>query len=624
MNALKMTILDILKLLLFWILAFDFGRILFSIHYWEKFSQIGLLEWMKAFFYSIRLDLATAAALSALPVLILSIRLVKNSRFLKQLFGFVIALEALILIILQSGEINVYSEWNHKLTTRVFMHLANPDEVLKTADYKMTILFFVYSIIAVIFVWKLFKFLFKKEFIAPNWSMLKKIGAAFTVFFISGSTLFVLLRGGFQQIPMNTDFSCYSKNHVANDLSINSLYYFGKSFLLYNRSEIDEYIPKMDDVEASKNVAKLYSYPKDHNQYIFNQKKPNFIFIVLEGWSANAMDGMSEVKGITPNFKKLADQGLFFTNIFACGGTSEIGNSSIFSGYPALPEISITMQADKHRKINTINQDLKSQGYNSNYLFSGDLKYGNIGSYFMDHGFDKVEDEDVFSSKLNRGKLNYYDEDLYKLLIKKTNQTKEPFLQCAFTGSTHSPYDHPKNKNQNYKGLEEDYMNSLIYGDECLGEFIQNCKQQKWFKNTIFVFISDHGHPSPACENPSVKQYFRIPLLIWGEPLKKEFRHKKMDNIGSQADVAATILYQMGGDLSRYPWSKDLLNPKVSQFALHTINRGYGWISSKGNIVYHMDTKVYLENTYLPQDQKKEITMCHSFLSEFYRNYKSL
>ena len=97
-----------------------------------------------------------------------------------------------------------------------------------------------------------------------------------------------------------------------------------------------------------------------------------------------------------------------------------------------------------------------------------------------------------------------------------------------------------------------------------------------------------------------------------------------MDNIGSQADVAATILYQMGGDLSRYPWSKDLLNPNVSQFALHTINRGYGWISSKGNIVYHMDTKVYLENTYLPQDQKKEITMCHSFLSEFYRNYKSL
>ena len=333
---------------------------------------------------------------------------------------------------------------------------------------------------------------------------------------------------------------------------------------------------------------------------------------------------MNNTKGITPNFDKLASQGLFFSNIFACGGTSEIGNSSIFSGYPALPEISLTMQPDKHRKIHTINQDLKILGYSSNYLFSGDLKYGNIGSYFIDHGFDLVEDEKVFSNKLNRGKLNYFDQDLYSLLVKKTNKLKEPFLQCAFTGSTHSPYDHPKKKNQNYVGPEADYMNSLIYGDECLGNYMKQCRKQKWFKNTIFVFVSDHGHPSPACPDPSVKQYFRIPLLIWGEPLKNEYCGKKMEKIGSQADIAATILYQMGGDLSRYPWSKDLLNPHVPEFALHTINRGYGWVSNKGNLVYQMETRTYREKTYKKEDEKQEIKKCHSFLTQFYKNYKSL
>ena len=60
----------------------------------------------------------------------------------------------------------------------------------------------------------------------------------------------------------------------------------------------------------------------------------------------------------------------------------------------------------------------------SNYLFSGDLKYGNIGGYFMDHGFDRVEDEKVFSSDLPKGKLNYYDSELFKLLLSRINETK--------------------------------------------------------------------------------------------------------------------------------------------------------------------------------------------------------
>ncbi len=624
MNALKITIYDILKLLLFWILLFDFGRILFSIHHWSELSHVGFWEWCMSFFYSIRLDLATAGALSAIPMLILSFRFIHNSKWIRYLFLLFMTIEIFITVCIQSGEINVYSEWNHKLTTRVFMHLSNPGEVFKTADFVMTICFIIYSFLELLFAWKIFHWLFKKEFTLSSSTLLKRIATAFSVFLIAGSTFFILLRGGIQPIPMNTDFACYSNDHVANDLSINSLYYFSKSFLLYNRSEIDEYMPKMDSVEASQIVKKMYAYPKEHTNYIFDQKKPNYVFIVFEGWSGNAIDCMNNTKGITPNFDKLASQGLFFSNIFACGGTSEIGNSSIFSGYPALPEISLTMQPDKHRKIHTINQDLKMIGYSSNYLFSGDLKYGNIGSYFIDHGFDLVEDEKVFSNKLNRGKLNYFDQDLYSLLVKKTNKLKEPFLQCAFTGSTHSPYDHPKKKNQNYVGPESDYMNSLIYGDECLGNYMKQCRKQKWFKNTIFVFVSDHGHPSPACPDPSVKQYFRIPLLIWGEPLKKEYCGKKMEKIGSQADIAATILYQMGGDLSRYPWSKDLMNPHLPEFALHTINRGYGWVSNKGNLVYQMDTRTYREKTYKKEDEKQEIKKCHSFLTQFYKNYKSL
>ena len=80
----------------------------------------------------------------------------------------------------------------------------------------------------------------------------------------------------------------------------------------------------------------------------------------------------------------------------------------------------------------------------------------------------------------------------------------------------------------------------------------------------------------------------------------------------------------MHGDLKRYPWSKDLLNPNVSQFALHTINRGYGWVTPTGNMIYQMDTRVFLENTFLGEKKNEEVKNCHAFLTQFYQHYKSL
>src|SRR5690606_8878822 len=105
-----------------------------------------------------------------------------------------------------------------------------------------------------------------------------------------------------------------------------------------------------------------------------------------------------------------------------------------------------------------------------------------------------------------------------------------------------------------------------VYADGCLKDFIEKCKKQKWYKNTLFVFVADHGHATPSSQSPSFNKYNRIPLLFWGEPLKDEFRGKQINKLGSQSDIAATLIYQMNGDTSRYPWSKDLLNPNSPEF----------------------------------------------------------
>lgn len=615
-----------LLLLLFWIALFDFQRIIFSIHYLDKLETVSFWNWLLVFFESIHLDLATAAILSALPLLPLYFAIAFKNTPSFSIFKIILIFEVLFVAMIHSGEINAYGEWNHKLTSRVFMHLSHPDEVFRTADISMTVWFFVYLTLEIVFAWKMMKWLFPNshylvDYRPKPWNIV----GVFTVLPALLLTSFVIGRGGLQQIPINIDAAYYSKNYVLNDISVNSPYFFAKSFLLYNRSEIDSHISKMPQEEVDKLLEDLLHYRKEHNVEILHNKRPNIVFVILESWTSFVSEKLSGKPGVTPNFDRISENGLLFSNIYATGSTSEIGNASIFSGYPALPEISISMQPFKHRKLPTLNKDIKPLGYNSEYIFSGDLKYGNIQGYFMDHGFDEISDEDDFPSDLEKGKLNYYDEDLYNLFLERINKSQEPFMQCAFTGSTHSPYDFPQeNLTKSWEGAESDFMNSVYYADKCLNDFLENCKKEDWYENTLFVFVADHGHASPYVANPSSSEFFRIPLLLYGEPLKDSIRGKVIDKIGSQADIAATLLNQMELDTDNYEWSKDLLNPNTPEYVLHTTIRGFGWVTPKGSFTYHMDYEKYIEQNFKPEDLKLERKKCDAYMQSFYADYKAL
>ena len=219
MNTLLHVGKNYLKLFALWIFLFDFQRILFSIHNWSKLEGVSFGEWLLIFFYSIRLDIATAAYLSVLPLLILCIGLIIDRKWMRQVFFYVLMFEVLIVSLIHAGEINAYTEWNHKLTSRVFMHLAHPDEVFRTADYLMTLLFFIYAGIEFALVWFIYKCLFKNpiQSFIERFTKWVKLGLAFITFVLLGGFSFLLARGGWQQIPINIDSAYFSKKYVVNE-----------------------------------------------------------------------------------------------------------------------------------------------------------------------------------------------------------------------------------------------------------------------------------------------------------------------------------------------------------------------------------------------------------------------
>jgi len=594
------------SLFLFWILVFFVQRLIFLGYHNARFNSVEVTDVFKALYSGLRLDFSTAGYLMILPVLVLLIRFFASDTIFLKTLKAVFFVELILLSIIHAAEISAYSEWGHKLSSRVFMHLLNPDEVMRTTGFsKGALSFFIIlmeSLGSIFFVNRLFRWVaVPNETLTTRSKIWTLVLNGFGV--ISGLAFsFLLMRGGIQQIPINIDAAYFSNQAILNDLSVNSAYYFGNSFFLFNKSDIESHVKQSLSPEENALANAYYRWhPSDIR--LFNVNKPNVIFIIFEGWSAHGVGAISGKKSATPFFDKLSKSGVLFTKLYAANTTSEIGNSAILSGFTGVPESPLPLYTEKHRNVSTLSDLLKSKGYSTSYLFSGDLKYGNIKGFLTEHSYDRLQDENDFDPSLPKGKLNYYDSDLYDKFLKEIRLNEPPFLACTFTGSTHFPYDCPMKKFP-FHGEEADYLNSMVYADDCLKRFFTKAKTQDWYKNTVFVLVSDHGHNSPGIASPYLTETFKIPCLIVGPALKEMHQGLVVDRVFSQGDLAATLANQLDLRPETFPFSRNMLSDKTVEGAFISTIRGFGFVNSKGGYIYNLDAKELVFDSY---ENKKEL-----------------
>jgi phosphoglycerol transferase MdoB-like AlkP superfamily enzyme len=175
-------------------------------------------------------------------------------------------------------------------------------------------------------------------------------------------------------------------------------------------------------------------------------------------------------------------------------------------------------------------------------------------------------------------------------------------------------------KDWGYDRIMNDYLNSAHYTDECLGKYIERAKEKSWFDSTLVIVMADHSHFSQYNWPYHTPQYHRIPLLVYGSVIKEEFRGKVIDRIGSQVDVAATLLAQLGIGHEAFPWSQDLMNPNTNQFAAISFEEGIGWVCPQGHFFWDNKIKDFLNND-LSSDQDRIIKQGKSYLQIVYQNF---
>ncbi|MBK9015105.1 MAG: LTA synthase family protein [Saprospiraceae bacterium] len=325
---------------------------------------------------------------------------------------------------------------------------------------------------------------------------------------------------------------------------------------------------------------------------------PNIVLVVLEGWSSDLIKSCGGYDGVTPNMERMISQGYFFNNCYASGYLSDQGMAAIFSAFPAQPKTSIIQEPNKYGHLPCINTELEKLGYHTSFLFGGQLSYGNIRSYMYFNGFDRIVEGKDFDSSIPQCKLGVADEYLYARQLEELAKEQEPFFAAMFTLSSHSPYDMPMEEVLHWGDKEKGYINSVYYADKCIQDFIEKAKTTSWYKNTLFVFVSDHGHRSPKNWVFYQPEYRKIPLLFYGEVIKPEYRGKIDTVVAAQTDLAATLLGQLDIEAGKYTYSKNLLNPSAQRHVFYSFDEGLCFIKPTGQLCWHVkDQRIDFEKT---------------------------
>jgi len=332
-------------------------------------------------------------------------------------------------------------------------------------------------------------------------------------------------------------------------------------------------------------MFELSANKKDTNISILNVNQPNIVFVLLESWSADNVESLGGLDGITPNFKDLEKEGLLFTDFYSNGWTSDQGMSAIFSSFPAFPYVAIINQNDKSRKLPCLNKSLSKRDYHSSYFFGGQLTYGNIKGYLLSQGFDLVKDENDYKD-LPSGRLGVHDEFMFFQFKQELNELPQPFMSTLFTISSHSPYDFPAEHKLSFDSKEDKYINSVAYTDKCLGDFMESVKNEDWYANTLFVIVADHSHSSPKGWRIAQKERFKIPMLWMGEVLKEEYKGKQHVKMGSHIDISPSLLAQLDLNNSAFHFGNDLFNPTANSIVPFAFHKGYGLITPKANYAF--------------------------------------
>lgn len=586
----------ILLIFLMWVC-----RILFIGFNKSGLKDIPLSVMGKSFFYGWIFDNAVTCYYLGLLLILLLLYWILHLLWMGILGKLIINIYKIVvssfLFIIILSDIQYYRAFNFHLNSTILDYRDHMDEIGNTVlfgDYNLFLmlgLFIFLETVYLIFSMKEFKKVYDRRI-----SVGEKFLDLVTIF-LTGVLVVFGARGGFSQGTLNWGRAYFSDYTFANQTALNGVFALGKSLDVARKdnkkekSHIDKMFTKEeliknmrgyigtenDEFLSDKNI--LLRKTDTHKEI----KKYNVVIVLMESFMGDTVGALGGEPDLTPNYNKLAEEGVFFTNFYSNGNRSNRGILSVLTGFPSQYGQSILKKPVGQKPFISLAHILKDRGYSTHFMYGGDIEFDNMKGFLTTNGVDNIISKNNFPLADRTIKWGVPDDKVFDKAADYLGKLKEPFFFEVFTLSNHAPFDIPENFKKLKEEEYEDYerYNAFMFADYSLGRFIEAVKDKKWAKNTIFIFVADHGENRRKPIDIDWKK-FSNPLVIWtpGGQLKAE----KITKAGSQLDILPTVMGILGGKYVHSSWGKNILDPKIEKSTAYVVENNFVGIIDEDKI----------------------------------------
>jgi phosphoglycerol transferase MdoB-like AlkP superfamily enzyme len=396
---------------------------------------------------------------------------------------------------------------------------------------------------------------------------------------------------------LNVNAAQVSDNRVLNEIAGNGAYSFLQA-LGTNEVDYDTYYARMDIERAFTRVRTLiatsnahFTHPQDPHSLehaVQGSGKPramNVVLVLEESFGASFVGSLHpEGPARTPEFDRLARDGLYFTHVYATGNRTVRGIEAALTGLPPLPGRAIVKRPGG-QGVFSLPSVFRAKGYQTAFIYGGRAYFDNIRDFALGNGYQRVIDQDSFPTVHFNTIWGVADEELFGNTLEELDRmhaTGRPFFATLLTVSNHTPYTYPEGRIPE-NPLEQKRENAVKYADYAIGKFMRDARRHAFFDNTLFVFLADHGARAYGSQEIPLGSY-EIPLLFYAPKLIPQGR--RMDMLASQIDVAPTLLGLLDMDYNSLFYGRDLLRvPPDRRWALMTHNRDVGLLRGSHLVV---------------------------------------
>lgn len=560
------------------------------------FTELPAVIW-----HGLPLDLSMAGYLSVIPGF-LSIAVVWLKRDLvKPIMNIYFIIASLFITCSFLLNASLYPYWKYPLdSTPLFYFFTSPADAIASVSIWQVILSIVILIVLTVGVWFTLRMRGEKRQQYSRYSygyggfgsgkrnrfddFDRHRGRTSIILLLLTGLLFLPIRGGITVSTMNTGQAYYSQNAYLNHSAVNPLFSLLES--ITHQEDFASQYRFMKDKEADKIFATMTSTSDENtypllNEATFKKGTPDILIVIMESFASDIMPSMGSYKDVAVCLDSIAQQSILFTRFYANSFRTDRGMVSILSGYPAQPTTSIMRYPRKTSQLPSIARNLaKYKNYKTAYYYGGDADFCNMRSYLVSQGYQHIISDANFPIEDKLSKWGVPDHILAAKMmedIKAQQNEKRPMLRILQTSSSHEPFEVP------YHRLKDKRLNAFAYTDSVMGAIVREYRKLPRWKNTLIVFVPDHVGGYKENLNDHDRSRYQIPLILAGGAIS---RPMKVGIIGSQHDIAATLLGQLGVEHREFTFSKNMMSDATPKFAFFAVNDAFGIVSEENSLIY--------------------------------------